>query len=174
MTLPRRKALAVAGLTGATTLLVGSAALVMGFGSALGVTLTSSSAPSEPTVVTEVQYDDTYAVVADPAAPAASDGSAAAGAAQTAGPAQQPAAAEWTSAPAQQSAAPASEYVPAPAAAASAPRTPTPTPPTAAPRVAPEPEAESEAPRASTPTPPKPAGCVGGVLEDDGVWNCQH
>jgi hypothetical protein len=175
MKLPRRKALVVAGLAGVTTLLVGSAVLAMtvqgGFGMA-----SANSDVGEPSVVTEVQYDDTVVVVPDaPAAPEsgnAAPAAAAAGPSSSSAPAEAPSAApapapaaSYRSAP--QSAAPAANQ--APESESHAAPTPKPTTPTTQART--EPEDDEEAAR---PAPPKPAGCVGGVLEDNGVWNCQH
>ena len=173
MKLPRRKALVVSGFAGATTLLIGSLALAMSVQGGLGMVLSGSDA-NEATVVTEVQYDDTLVVVPDAPAPNESGGVAPAPAPTYTSSDQGEA---WAPAPVAAPAASSGSQAAGPASspereseakAAPAPKTPT---PTAAPRPAPEPE--EDAPPASG-TPPKPAGCVGGVLEDNGVWNCQH
>lgn len=173
MKLPRRKALVVSGFAGATTLLIGSLALAMSVQGGLGMVLSGSDA-NEATVVTEVQYDDTLVVVPDAPAPSESGGVAPAPAPTYTSSDQGEA---WAPAPVAAPAASSGSQAAGPASspereseakAAPAPKTPT---PTAAPRPAPEPE--EDAPPASG-TPPKPAGCVGGVLEDNGVWNCQH
>jgi len=173
MKLPRRKALVVSGFAGATTLLIGSLALAMSVQGGLGMVLSGSDA-NEATVVTEVQYDDTLVVVPDAPAPNESGGVAPAPAPTYTSSDQGEA---WAPAPVAAPAASSGSQAAGPASspereseakAAPAPTTPT---PTTAPRPAPEPE--EDAPPASG-TPPKPAGCVGGVLEDNGVWNCQH
>ena len=173
MKLPRRKALVVSGFAGATTLLIGSLALAMSVQGGLGMVLSGSDA-NEATVVTEVQNDDTLVVVPDAPAPNESGGVAPAPAPTYTSSDQGEA---WAPAPVAAPAASSGSQAAGPASspereseakAAPAPTTPT---PTTAPRPAPEPE--EDAPPASG-TPPKPAGCVGGVLEDNGVWNCQH
>lgn len=176
MKLPRRKALVVSGFAGATTLLIGSLALAMSVQGGLGMVLSGSDA-NEATVVTEVQYDDTLVVVPDAPAPSESGGVAPAPAPTYPSSTSSDQGEAWAPAPVAAPAASSGSQAAGPASspereseakAAPAPTTPT---PTAAPRPAPEPE--EDAPPASG-TPPKPAGCVGGVLEDNGVWNCQH
>ena len=64
--LSRRQALVAAGVAGVTTLLAGSAVLVAGAQGGAGTILRAGAASTDPAVVTEVQYDDTYAIVGDP------------------------------------------------------------------------------------------------------------
>jgi hypothetical protein len=182
MKLPRRRAMMVAGLAGVTTLMAGSAVLVAGAqsgsGSVLGAARDSTNTTS---VVTEVQYDDTYAVVVpDPSATAGSDGAApSAGADPTESVAPDPStvttAAHHADDPTTVSE-PAPEHGPKPTTVPRPTTTPT-TAPTTERGDSHDGSGGVETPddgHAARPAPPIPAGCVHPQLEDSGQWNCEH
>ena len=125
---------------------------------AAGVETDSSSVTSlDPVVVYQDEYE--Y-VAADGGATPVATASAAAPADDVAGP---PSAPQGGSAPAPAATAPPATSAPVTTAPAPATTTTT-TRPSGVPRDWP----------AGKPIPPKPAGCVNGQLEDNGVWNCQH
>jgi len=176
MKLPRSKALVVAGVAGLTTLVLGSAVLVLGAASGSSTVLSTDASTTEAaTVVSQVQYDDTYAIVGEV-------GSGSSGAVQAASVA----------------AAPPGSAVEAPATTTTARSDPPATEP--APNPEPKPETTTTTTTPTTPTtlvvlypkdlppgweipenwpqnkalPPIPPGCVLGHLEDNGHWNCEH
>ncbi len=176
--LSRRQALVAAGLAGVTTLLAGSAFLVAGAQSGAGTIVRAGAASSDPAaVVTEVQYDDTYAIVGD--SPDRSSGSsrpAAAPAASTA-PSVAPTSVS-TEHPADDPTTEPAADEPHEDGPKPAPTTTAPTP-TTAPTVLLYPkdlppgwEIPEDWP-ATKPLPPIPAGCKLGHLEDNGRWNCE-
>lgn len=113
----------------------------------------------DPVVVYQDEYE--YVVTGGGATPVSS-ASGAAGTDEVAGPATAP---QGTSGPAPAAApAPAPAVTVPPVTTAPAPVTTTTTRPPGVPRDWP----------ADKPIPPMPAGCRGGQLEDNGVWNCQH
>jgi hypothetical protein len=189
MKLPRSRALVVAGLAGVTTLMAGSAVLVAGAqagsGSVLPVSRTSTDAT---TVVTEVQYDDTYTVVMPDSAHA--DGSAGSEGVDSttdrtvtdssAVPATDPA---TDPADDHQADGPTTEATTEPehghdsGPPVTTPTTTVVTPPTTESHDGHDGSPEVDGPddgATGQPAPPVPVGCVHPELEDDGHWNCDH
>lgn len=183
--LPRGKAMVAAAVAGVATLLIGSAVLVIGATGGSGSVLSAASDTNPTTVVTQVQYDDSYSIVDDPSS--AATGSESAGRASVAPGA--------TAAPAPQTPAPtamptsrgedpttAPEPGDEPTTTKPAPTTTVPAPtPTTRPAdhlvypkdLPPGWEIPEDWP-ANKPLPPIPAGCRQGHLEDNLVWNCEH
>jgi hypothetical protein len=189
MKLPRRKALAVAGLAGLATLSVGSALLMAASGGA-GTLLNAGSVASDATsVVTEVQYDDTFAVVADPpvanrstvpasesapaVAPASGPSVSGDGEVQPTSPVRTPVSA--TSSPSKSASGPEHESDQADESTTTTTTRPSTPPPTAVyPKDLPPGWEIPEGWPATKALPPIPAGCVLGQLEDNLIWNCEH
>ena len=192
MKLPRSRALLVAGLAGVTTLMAGSAVLVAGAQAGSGAALNAGrDATQITTVITEVQYDDTYAVVPGPNATDGSDGSDqvgstndATGTDPTEGPAADPA--TTPSADHQVDSSTGTESEPEHGHESGSPSTtvtnPSPTTTMAAPPTTERDDGHdgsgevegADDGAAAHPAQPMPAGCVHPQLEDDGRWNCDH
>ena len=183
MKLPRKTALVVAGLVSVASMGVGSAAIVMGGPSGLASSLACSSRSGTDAAATQVQYDDTYAVVVDTttstattAADSSSDGVA------TGDVPSSDSALGVTESPSESSSENAGEQSPQQSAPRTSPHPvaapPVTTVPPTLPPVTTVPKSrdreEGSAAHSSGSIPPMPAGCVGGELEDNGVWNCQH
>lgn len=196
MKLPRSRALLVAGLAGVTTLMAGSAVLVAGAQAGSGAALNAGrDATQVTTVITEVQYDDTYAVVPGPNATDGSDGSDgsdqvgstsdATGTDATEVPATDPvttSSADHQVDDATTGARPEPEHGHESGSPSTTVTNPSPTttvaaPPTTAGHDGHDGSGEVEGAddgAAAQPAQPMPAGCVHPQLEDDGRWNCNH
>jgi hypothetical protein len=177
MKLPRSRALVVAGLAGVTTLMAGSAVLVAGAqagsGSVLPVSRTSTDAT---TVVTEVQYDDTYTVVMPDAAHADGSGGSNGADSTTASTVTDSSAAPSTDSTTEATTEHEHEHDSGPSSTTvTSPTTTVVTPPTTGGDDGHDGSPEAGGPAdgvTGQPAPPVPAGCVHPQLEDDGHWNC--
>ena len=181
MKLPRGRALAVSGTAAGATLLLGSMGLVIGARAGSGSTAPRTTTTQAPTVVTEVQYDDSYAIVPGPAAAEPSTDPGSPGAAITAPAAASGSVRDESSSAGQPDEPSATD--PRPISPPDTRRPPTTTtspasPPTTAGghddgddgaghRI----EVPEDWP-VGVPLPPIPPGCVEPHLEDGGVWNC--
>lgn len=183
--LSRRNALVAAGVAGLTTLLAGSAVLVLGAQGGAGSVLRAGAASTDATaVVTEVQYDDTYAIVGDsPADASAGTPSAPVAAVVSAPEATSPPTVAPTVSGEDRATVPSDdgdhhEETPKPAPTTTKPPTPTtvPSPTTVLlyPKDLPPGWEIPENWPETKPLPPIPPGCRLGHLEDNGKWNCEH
>ena len=181
-------------MAGVTTLMAGSAVLVAGAQAGSGAALnTGRDATQVTTVVTEVQYDDTYAVVPGTNATDGSDGSVgsdqvgstndATGTDATEVPATDPAttpSADHQADGATTEAQPEPEHgheSGSPSTTVTTPTTTVASPPTTERDDSHGGSGEVEGAddgAAAQPAQPMPAGCVHPQLEDDGRWNCDH
>jgi len=199
MKLPRSRALVVAGLAGVTTLMAGSAVLVAGAQAGSGAALNAGrDATQVTTVVTDVQYDDTYAVVPGPNADDGSDGSVGSVGSDQVDSTTDATATDATEASANDPATiPSADHQVDDATTGAQPEpehghesgspsttvtNPSPTATVAAPPTTEghdghdgsgEVEGADDG-AAAQPAQPMPAGCVHPQLEDDGRWNCDH